>query len=90
MAVVKGGGVLVWLAIAAVLASVVGAFAYLRVLVYLYAKEPSPGAPISIPMRSGYVMSALILASYFVLRIGLAPTAYLRLARAAAAPFFGS
>jgi NADH-quinone oxidoreductase subunit N len=89
-AAVNAGGFMLYLALIAVLASVVGAYAYLRVLVHLYAKDPVPGAPVAIPMRSGYVVAALILASYFVFRMGLAPTAYLRLARAAAAPFFGS
>lgn len=88
-AAVNAGGFMLVLAILAVLASVVGAYAYLRVLVAMYARVPAEGAPAAVPMRSVYVISALVLTSYFVLRMGMAPTAYLRLARQAAAPFFG-
>lgn len=88
-AAVRSGGFMLVVALIAVVFSVVGAFAYLRVLVSLFAQEPKPGSPRAVPMRSTYVVSALVLTSYFVLRMGMAPTAYVRLAREAAAPFFG-
>ena len=43
--------------------SVVGAYYYLRVLVYMYMREPAAGAPVAIPMRSGYVAAALLVSA---------------------------
>jgi NADH-quinone oxidoreductase subunit N len=83
-AAVRAGGSLTYLAILAVLMSAVGAYYYLKVLVYLFMKQPEQGAPVAVPMRSGYVVGALVLSGYFVLRMGLAPTAYLELASEAA------
>jgi NADH-quinone oxidoreductase subunit N len=65
---------LTWLAIVAFLNSVLGAYYYLRVLVYMYMREPSAGAAIAIPMRSGYVAAALILSAVLVLALGLTPS----------------
>lgn len=84
MAAVDAGGGLVWLAIVGVLASAAGAFYYLRVIVYLFMRQPEAGAPVAVPMRSWYLAFALGLSAYFVLRMGLAPDAYLDLASAAA------
>src|SRR5690606_34844736 len=61
------------LAVIGLLNSVVGAYYYLRVIVYMYMREPAPGAPIATPMRSGYVAAALVVAALFVLGIGLLP-----------------
>ncbi len=83
-AAVSAGGGMVWLAVLGVLASAVGAYYYLRVIVFMFMKEPEPNAPRAVPMRSGYVVGALLLASYFVLRMGMAPDAYLELATNAA------
>src|SRR5690606_26037266 len=66
------------LAVIGLLNSVVGAYYYLRVIVYMYMREPAPGAPIATPMRSGYVATALVLAALFVLGIGLLPEASLQ------------
>jgi NADH-quinone oxidoreductase subunit N len=74
------------LVIAGLLNSVLGAYYYLRVLVYMYMREPEPGAPIATPMRSGYVSTALVLAALFVLALGLLPTTSLDVAAAAALP----
>ncbi|MBX7193883.1 MAG: NADH-quinone oxidoreductase subunit N [Sandaracinaceae bacterium] len=82
-AAVNAGGAMTYLAILAVLMSAVGSYYYLKVLVYLFMKQPEQGAPVAVPMRSGYVVAALVLSSYFVLRMGLAPTAYLELAQGA-------
>jgi len=68
------------LAIIAVLSSAVGAYYYLRVLVFLFMKKPEKDAPVAVPMRSGYVVAALVIASYFVLRMGITPESYLALA----------
>lgn len=77
LAAVDAGGGMVWLAVLAVLTSAVGAYYYLRVIVVLFMKQPEPNAPVAVPMRSGYVTAALVLASYFVVRLGVAPGSYL-------------
>ena len=64
--------------------SVIAAYYYLRVMVYMYMREPEPGAPIAIPMRSGYVVVALIISAVAVLLIGLLPGASLDMATSAA------
>jgi NADH-quinone oxidoreductase subunit N len=82
-AVLAGGG-MVWLAVLGVITSAIGAYYYLRVIVFLYMKQPEPGAPVAVPMRSFYVGAALVLSGYFVLRMGIAPGAYLEMAIEAA------
>jgi len=64
--------------------SVLGAYYYLRVLVFMYMREPEPGAPIAKPMRSGYVGFALALAAILVVALGVLPGTSLEVARAAA------
>jgi NADH-quinone oxidoreductase subunit N len=80
MAAVQGGGWMLSLAILGVVTSAIGAYYYLRVVVYLFMKQPEAGAPVAVPMRSFYVAAAIGLSAYFVLRMGLAPGAYLDLA----------
>jgi NADH-quinone oxidoreductase subunit N len=82
-AAIDGG--LYWLAIVALLNSVIGAYYYLRVLVYMYMREPAAGAAVAVPMRSGYVAAALLVSAVLVLVLGLAPTSYLDMAVKAAA-----
>jgi len=72
------------LVVVGLLNSVLGAYYYLRVLVYMYMREPEPGAPVATPMRSGYVATTLVLAAFFVLALGLFPTMSLDAAAAAA------
>lgn len=84
MAAVQAGGSLLWLAILGVLTSAIGAYYYLRVLVFLFMKQPEAGAPVAVPMRSWYVAAAIVVSAYFVIRMGMAPTAYLEMAAAAA------
>jgi len=83
-AAVSQGGGMTALAILGVLSSAVGAYYYLRVLVFLFMKQPENGAVLAVPMRSFYVVSAIVLSSYFVIRMGLAPANYLELALSAA------
>jgi NADH-quinone oxidoreductase subunit N len=73
-----------WLTILGLVNSVLGAYYYLRVLVYMYMREPSAGAPVATPMRSGYVNAALILSAVLVIALGLMPTATLDVALKAA------
>jgi NADH-quinone oxidoreductase subunit N len=81
-AAIEGG--LYWLVTLAFINSVIGAYYYLRVLVYMYMREPAPGATIALPMRSGYVTAALLTAAVFVLALGLVPAQALTAAISAA------
>ena len=83
-AALGAGDVMVWPVIIAVLSSVIGAYYYLRVIVYLFMMAPQPGAPVATPMRSGYVAVTLLSAGYLVLAMGIVPGRYLALALAAA------
>jgi NADH-quinone oxidoreductase subunit N len=80
-AAINGG--FYWLAALALINSVVGAYYYLRVLVYMYMREPAAGAPICVPMRSGYVTAALLLSAILVIALGMLPARSLDLAIAA-------
>lgn len=61
------------LAVLGLVNSVIGAYYYLRVIVYLYMREPAPGAPRAVTMRSGFVTAALVAAAFFVILLGMAP-----------------
>jgi NADH-quinone oxidoreductase subunit N len=78
---------LVWLAVIGVLASAVGSYYYLKVIVYLFMREPEEGSPIAVPMQSGYVVAALVVAGYYVFRMGITPGRYLDWAVSAATAF---
>ena len=78
-----------WLTIIAFINSVIGAYYYLRVLVYLYMREPAAGAPVAVPMRSGYVAAALLVSAILVLVLGLMPAGSLDVAVQAAGAFGG-
>jgi len=80
LAAVQAGDLMIWVAVLAVVASAVGAYYYLRVLVFLFMKSPEKDAPVAVPMKSGYVVGALVLAGYFVIRMGVTPESYLALA----------
>jgi NADH-quinone oxidoreductase subunit N len=67
--------------------SVIGAYYYLRVLVFMYMREPAAGAPVATPMRSGYVAAALILSAVLVIILGIAPGQSLDVAIKAASIF---
>jgi NADH-quinone oxidoreductase subunit N len=83
-AAVEAGGGLVWLAVLGALTSAVGAYYYLRVLVFLFMREPAEGAEVAQPMSSGYVVTAMVVAAGFVLQMGIAPSGYLKVVSAAA------
>jgi len=83
-AAVQAGGGMVWLAVLGVVTSAIGAYYYLRVIVFMFMREPAAGAPIAVPMRSGYVVTALVISTYFVFRMGIAPGTYLDMALQAA------
>lgn len=72
------------LAVIALLNSVIGAYYYLRVLVFMYMREPAAGAPVAVPMRSGYVAAALLISAILVIALGVNPGSTLDMAQAAA------
>jgi NADH-quinone oxidoreductase subunit N len=72
------------LAVILLLNSVLGAYYYLRVLVFMYMREPSPGAAVARPMKSGYVATALVVAAVMVGVLGMWPTTTLKIAIEAA------
>ena len=86
---VQAGGVMVWLAVLGVLASAIGAYYYLKVIVYLFMREPEEDAPVAVPMQSWYVIAALVISGYYVLKMGILPGRYLDWAVAAASSMLG-
>ncbi len=70
-------------AIIGLINSVIGAYYYLKVIVFMYMREPKPGAPVAVPMRSGVVVAALLIAAVFVLALGVVPERALEAAQAA-------
>jgi len=83
-AALQAGDGLLWLAILGVLTSAVSGYYYLRVIVYLFMRDPVPGAPIAVPMRSGFVATALVVSAVLVMVLGLDPSGTLDLALSAA------
>jgi NADH-quinone oxidoreductase subunit N len=61
------------LAVVGLFNSVLGAYYYLKVMVYMYMREPRAGAPVAEPMASGMTVAALVIAAGFVLGFGLFP-----------------
>ena len=53
-------------------------------LVFMYMREPAPGAAVARPMRSGYVATALVVAAVLVVVLGIWPTTSLQMAVEAA------
>jgi NADH-quinone oxidoreductase subunit N len=74
---------LYWVAVIGLINSVIGAYYYARVMVFLYMREPAPGAAIAVPMRSGLVASALIIAAVLVIAFGTMPGNLLDMASSA-------
>jgi NADH-quinone oxidoreductase subunit N len=77
------------LTVIAFLNSVVGVYYYLRVMVFMYMREPAAGAPFATPMRSGYVTAALLLSAILVILLGIVPSQSLDMAIKAASVFGG-
>jgi NADH-quinone oxidoreductase subunit N len=74
----------VWLTVIAVLNSAVAAYYYLRVIIYMYMREPD-GEPVAVsPSLAGGLALALALVGIVVL--GLMPAPFADLAQAAVAP----
>ena len=77
------------LTVIAFLNSVLAVYYYLRVMVFMYMREPAAGAPVATPMRSGYVTAALLLSAILVLLLGIVPSQSLDMAIKAASIFGG-
>ncbi|MDB4944104.1 MAG: NADH-ubiquinone oxidoreductase chain [Labilithrix sp.] len=73
----------------AFLNSVLAVYYYLRVMVFLYMREPAAGAPVAVPMRSTYVAAALVVSAILVLLLGIVPSQTLDMAVKAASVFGG-
>jgi len=88
-AAVHAGGGMIYLAILGVLTSAIGAYYYLKVIVYLFMKQPEPGQVRAVPMKSGLVITSLVLSGFFVMNMGLVPGEYLDMAIDAARQLIG-
>jgi NADH-quinone oxidoreductase subunit N len=77
------------LTVVAFLNSVLAVYYYLRVLVFMYMREPAAGAPMATPMRSGYVTAALLVSAILVILLGIVPNQSLDMAIKAATSFGG-
>ena len=80
---------MVGLAIFGVLTSAVGAYYYLKVIVFLFMKQPAEGAPIAVPMKTGYLPTTLVIAGVFVAYLGMLPGNALEVAILAARQLVG-
>jgi NADH-quinone oxidoreductase subunit N len=74
----------IWLAVIAVLNSVIAAYYYLRLIVYMYMREPEPGGAHGVLTPAAGL--ALALAVWATLHFGLLPGAAFAFARRAIAP----
>ncbi len=82
LAAVEAGGPLTWLAVITVINAAVAAFYYLRVVIYMFMREPATDAP---PLRHGGLLWAgLAAATLFTILFGLFPTSLLEAAGNAA------
>ncbi len=81
-AAVKSG--YVWLAVIAVLNSAAAAYYYLRLIVYMYMREPEGAPTVLAPSLSGAL--ALVVALWGVVQLGVAPGPLFDLAQAAVVP----
>jgi NADH-quinone oxidoreductase subunit N len=75
------------LAVILLLNSVLAAYYYLRVMVFMYMRDPAPGAAIATPMKSGHIKVALAIAASLVIGLGVFPSRVLDWAVEAAKSF---
>ncbi len=75
---------LVWLAIIGVLNSVIAAYYYLRVVLYMFSRDPETDEPF---LPSPYLNAALVAAVIGVLAIGIYPTPLIEASESAARVF---
>jgi len=73
-----------WLTVVAVLNSAIAAYYYLRVIVYMYMREPDTASARLAPSFAGSL--ALAIAAVGIVLLGVAPAPFVDLAQAAVAP----
>jgi NADH-quinone oxidoreductase subunit N len=73
-----------WLTVVAVLNSAIAAYYYLRVIVYMYMREPEAASARLAPSFAGSL--ALAIAAVGIVLLGVAPAPFVDLAQAAVAP----
>jgi NADH-quinone oxidoreductase subunit N len=66
------------LAVLGMIASVVSAYYYIGVIVVMFMREGEEGRPVAVPVRSGQIIAAILVALVLVLQLGLYPTPWLR------------
>lgn len=71
------------LVVIALVNSLIGAYYYLKVLVFMYMKDPEPEAPVAVPLRSPMMAVALVIAAALVLWIGVLPATTVEVVQAA-------
>jgi NADH-quinone oxidoreductase subunit N len=74
----------IWLAVIAVLNSAVAAYYYLRVIVYMYMREPDEASATYVPSFAGVL--ALTISLVGIVLLGVAPGPFVDLAQVAVAP----
>jgi len=74
----------IWLAVIGVLNSAVAAYYYLRLIVYMYMREPDGAPAVMVPSVAGCL--ALVVALWGVVQLGVMPAPLFDLAQAAVAP----
>jgi NADH-quinone oxidoreductase subunit N len=74
----------IWLAVIGVLNSAVAAYYYLRIIVYMYMREPDGAPAVMVPSVAGSF--AVVVALWGVVQLGVMPAPLLDLAQAAIAP----
>ncbi len=88
LAAIQAGGVLTWLAVLAVLNAAAAAFYYLRIVLYMFVREPSSDAP---ALQHGALMwGGLAAATVLTILLGLFPTTVLEIVGEAARAIAGS
>ena len=88
VAAVQAGGAVTWLAVLLVLNAAAAAFYYLRIVVYMFMREPATDAP---AQRHGALMwGGLAAATALTILLGLFPTRLLEIVAQAAQALLGS
>ncbi|HMA92646.1 MAG TPA: NADH-quinone oxidoreductase subunit N [Polyangiaceae bacterium] len=71
------------LVVIALVNSLIGAYYYLKVMVFMYMRDPEPEAQIATPLRSPMMTVALVFAAGLVLWIGVLPSTTVEVVQAA-------
>ena len=88
VAAVQAGGALTWLAVLLVLNAAVAAFYYLRIIVYMFMRDPLSDAPA--PRHGALLWGGLAAATTLTILLGLFPTPMLEIVADAAAALVGA